>query len=83
MAINQPAKFDFIPHYKGDGLSSFKITLSENEQPIDLTGCSVLMQLRESYLEKVAYEFSDTNGKLTIPMPTNGEVMVNEIKEWD
>lgn len=89
---NESVQYDFLPHYKEDGLSSFNIRLlnkaipPDDGIPLDLTGCKVLMQLRSSYRNKLIWEFSNEIGGdtlLTIPNPTDGRIVFPEILSWD
>ena len=69
-------------HYRGTtwGGVTFGITeqLVENGPftPVNLTGYSVLMQLRLSENDIVAYEFSTSAGTVTIPAPLSGNITV-------
>lgn len=47
---NRPTKFDFIPHYKGDGLKPITFRIRVEGEPLDLENSSIRMQLRHPKL---------------------------------
>lgn len=87
--MNQPVNYDFLTHYRQDGLKPFTVVLKYSSgTPIDLTGATVRMQLRAIYNNGKAWEFStvegeDTDTLLTLPDPANGVIQFPEILTWD
>jgi len=60
--MSKPATYNFPDHYRNDGVIPFTIGLRyKTGVPLDLTGCSVRMQLRTSR-NVVAWEFSTADG---------------------
>jgi hypothetical protein len=77
--MNYPATYNFPTHYRGDGLNSFTLTLKYSDQSsVDLTGASVLMQLRDLG-GRLSYTFS-TETNLTLP--GTGVIQFETIEEW-
>ena len=70
------------PHKRGDTWGGVDFTLTELQPdlitylPINLTGCSVLMQFKKSHNSAIVMEFSTANGTITIPNPLNGVIKV-------
>ena len=70
------------PHKRGDTWGGVEFTLTELQPdlitylPINLTGCSVLMQFRKSHNSIIVMEFSTANGTITISNPLNGVIKV-------
>lgn len=70
------------PHKRGDTWGGVEFTLTELQPdlitylPINLTGCSVLMQFRKSHNSAIVMEFSTTDATITIPNPLNGKIKV-------
>ena len=86
--INQPAKFDFPNHYKGDSLIPFVIKLKYKATglPIDLTDANIAMQLKRNYSTRTIYEFnSDGSGDalITIIDAENGMILFPFIEAWN
>lgn len=84
---NQPAIYNFLPHYKGDGLSPFTITiLYDDGTPMDISGFDVLMQLKMGANSLPKWSFGTGSGVdtvLTIPTGVDGVIQFPEIKKWN
>jgi len=82
--MNNPAPFDFPPHYRGDALGTIRITLKypETGNPIYLTGSIIRMQLKTG--NKVAYEFSNLlTGENQLTILPNGVIQFPVINSWN
>lgn len=68
-------KYDLKPE---QGASfSFSVTRKDKTgNPIDLTGYSARMQIRQTQGASVLVEASTDNGKITIPVGTDGKILV-------
>lgn len=67
-----PAKYDFLPRIKGDNFLGIKFQLFDGaDQPVDISGSSVRMQLRKSYGFPLDLQWSTVENTI--------EVNVNEI----
>ena len=66
--------------YRGDSWSGKTLQINLNGVPLNLTGASVLMQLKKSGSDDVsAFEFSTANGRIFITNPTTtGFFTINE-----
>lgn len=83
---NQPVGYNFLPHYKQDGLRPFTITLKfDSENPVDLTNTIIRLQLRTKGSNKVVWFFT-TEGDGDTLLTLNGEfgiIQFPEILSWD
>jgi hypothetical protein len=82
--MSNPGVYNFPDHYKGDGLSSFKITLEyASGTPVVLEGSEVLMQMRNS-LRVLLWTFSsnETGDNMLTILP-NGVIQFPRIASWD
>lgn len=84
---NQPARYDFPTHYRGDGLNQFNIVLTlKDGTAIDLTGAKVLMQLKIGVANAPAWTFSSEEGGdtlVTIHTGTDGVISFPEMEAWE
>jgi len=81
--MNKPAIFDFPAHYQSDGLGSFTITLRyKGGAPVDLTGASVRMQLRNQLTNTVEYTFGTSDAEGLLIIEEGGVVKFPSIKSW-
>lgn len=85
--VNNPTKYDFIPHYRGDTLPSIHLKFTANGDLVDFTLCSALMQLRAPSFNKrgvIAWEFdsSSTDLEKKLILTSDGLVIIPTIKEW-
>lgn len=78
-----PATHNFPDHYQNDGLKAFKITLKyASGNAVDLTGATVVMQLKNS-LGTVGWEFSTRNqGNTKIEVLPGGIIQFPAINTW-
>jgi len=60
--------YNFDPALKGNTYDAVIFTLP-SETDMDLTGASIYMQLRKSFIDVVVCEYSTVNGKLAIISP--------------
>jgi len=81
--MNRPANFDFPAHYQSDGLGSFTITLRyRSGLPVDLTGATVRMQLRNQLTNAVEYTFGTMRSNATLVIEPEGVIRFPNIKSW-
>lgn len=85
---NLPVKYDFMTHYRGDGLRPFQFRFIQDGEPIDLSLSSAIMQMRQPTLNrrgKVMWEFdsasTDPNKKLTLT--ADGLLIFPEMNDWE
>jgi hypothetical protein len=85
IAMNQPVKYDFLTHYRQDGLKPFTVVLKyASGTPINLSEAIVRMQLRAGYAGKLAYEFaSDGEGDSLLTLAADGVIQFPEILSWN
>ena len=67
-----------VDHKVGDTWNGFSFTLEDEDTmlPVDLTGVSVLIQFKITPNSITAFEFKTSDGTVTIPIPTNGEILM-------
>lgn len=72
------AKFNFPEHIKGDTFDGYTFTLSLNDLPIDLTGASIIMELKKFKEQTTAdLTLSTNNSKISILSPsTDGKFQI-------
>lgn len=69
----KPARID-LHIYKGSTfMKSFQWKTGDVPTPVDLTGCSIKMQIRENPGTTVLAEFSTANNKIEITDAVNGK----------
>lgn len=84
---NQPVRYDFIPHYKGDGLRKIAMVLKypQTGNPVNIEGAKIRMQLRAKFVGKIAWEFStlgDGDSLLVITDGLNGKFEFPRMNSW-
>ena len=72
------AIYNFNPHVKGDTFKAITFTVTVNDDPLDLTGASIRMQLRLSPLHPVAYELSTAGGNIEITDALDGKFQIKK-----
>jgi len=45
--------------------------------PFNLTGYNASLRVRATPESSISYDFNTTNGKITIPTPSNGTMVMN------
>lgn len=69
----KPARVDLII-YRGSTFSkTFQWKTGETPTPVDLTGCSIKMQIRENPGTAILDELSTANSRITITDAVNGK----------
>lgn len=86
MMMNQPNRFDFLTHYRGNALSPIVLQLKyRTGQPIDLTGSTIRMELKRPLQSRATFVFSSENdgdGLFNILDALEGKIQFPEIKSW-
>ena len=74
----EPAKID-LTVYKGSTFSKkFQWKTGEPLTPVDLTGCTIRMQVRKLVTSSsILAEFNESNGMLIITNPINGQFQLD------
>lgn len=68
-----------INHYRGDTFEEKEITILVNGSPLDLTGSSIIWQVRkERHIAPVLEKTSEVDGGLTINDPTAGKFKIDQ-----
>ena len=67
-----------ISHYKGDTRDTETFVYSESSVAVDITGYSILMQVRASEQGPLVAEFSSEGGHFTITDASNGTFTLDE-----
>lgn len=78
MNQNTPA-FKLRTLSRGDTMTGYRIDfrMPDNVTPRDLTGCSILIQLRTSdESPKVEYQFYTGDNSIIVPNPTSGQAFM-------
>lgn len=74
----EQAIYNFNSHVKGDTFKAITFTVTVNDDPLDLTGASIRMQLRLSPLHPVAYELSTAGDQIEITDAVNGKFQIKK-----
>lgn len=84
--MNTPKTYNFSDFYKGDGVKSFRILCYADEEhtvPVNLTGCTALMQLKNGGKVVFTYSTESTLTATSAPIViTNNEIRFTEILKW-
>lgn len=84
--MNTPKTYNFSDFYKGDGVKSFRILCYADEEhtvPVDLTGCTALMQLKNGNKTVFTYSTASTLTETSAPIViTDNEIRFTEILKW-
>ena len=77
--------FNFGRHYKGDTLETTRFTIKnkETQEPIDLTGATILCQFCRNFSRAIVADLSIGSG-LTVVDPLLGQVEIDSFDvNWD
>lgn len=82
--MSQITIHNFDDKIQGSGLEPIEIDVSyESGEPMDLSGATIIMQLRNS-LDVLGWEFSTRDTADTVITGTSdGVILIPEIKEWN
>lgn len=85
---NLPVKYDFMTHYRGDGLQPFQFRFMQDDEPIDLSSSTAIMQMRMPNLNrrgKIIWEFDSqsTDPKKKLTLTSDGLLIFPTFNDWD
>lgn len=83
---NQPNRFDFLTHYRGNALSPIILQLKyKSGEPVNLTDSTIRMELKRPFQSRATFVFSSENdgdGLFNILDALEGKIHFPTIKSW-
>ena len=84
--MNQPNRFDFLTHYRGNALSPIVLQFKyKSGEPVNLTGSTIRMEMKRPQQGRATFVFSSENdgdGFFNILDALEGKIQFPEIKSW-
>lgn len=72
----QPGKYDYVLEQGAAWNDSIQYLNADGVTPFNLTGYNASLRVRLTPESVIAYDFNTTNGKITIPTPSNGTMVM-------